>query len=160
MVPLLTGKARKAAGLAYSDEKEKGFGEAIRTIRTSMTLSSLDSPHKVVLVTSSLGSEGKSTVAMNLALAFARGERVLLLEADMRSPCVARNMNLDPSRPGLSELLANQADIEDCVTPVEDYGLDVLATSSVPASMLHAASSVTASLVAALLVSINSATTP
>lgn len=141
MVPLLTDKARKQAGLALLDDTEKSFGEAIRTIRTGISLSSLDRPHKIVLVTSSVGAEGKSTVAMNLALAFAQSERVLLLEADMRRPSLARNLNLDLSRPGLSELLAQQAGIEDCVTSLEEYNLDVLATGLIPPEPLRLLSS-------------------
>lgn len=112
MVPLLTGAARKNAGAAIYDEKEKGFGEAIRTIRTGVSLSSIDDPHKIILVTSSIGSEGKSTVAMNLAMAFAQVEKVLLVDADMRRPSVARELGLDRSQPGLSELLARQADLK------------------------------------------------
>ena len=141
MVPLLTGKARKQAGLALFDDTEKSFGEAIRTIRTGISLSSLDNPHKIILVTSSVGSEGKSTVAMNLALAFAQVERVLLLDADMRHPSVARNLNLDRSQPGLSELLAHQAGIKDCVTSLEEYNLDVLKTGLIPPDPLRLLSS-------------------
>lgn len=141
MVPLLTGKANGQVELALFDDEEKSFGEAIRTIRTGISLSNLDNPHKVILVTSSVGSEGKSTVAMNLSLAFAQSERVLLLDADMRRPSVARNLNLDRSRPGLSELLASQADIKDCITTIEDYNLDVLKTGLIPPDPLRLLSS-------------------
>jgi succinoglycan biosynthesis transport protein ExoP len=141
MVPLLTGKASKQAELALFDDTERGFGEAIRTIRTGISLSNLDKPGKIILVTSSVGFEGKSTVAMNLALAFAQGERVLLLDADMRRPSVARNLNLDPSQPGLSELLAHQAGIEDCVTFLEEYKLHVLKTGQIPPDPLRLLSS-------------------
>lgn len=141
MVPLLTGKAREKAELALFDDSERGFGEAIRTIRTGITLSNLDRPHQVVLVTSSLSAEGKSTVAMNLALAFAQNERVLLLDADMRRPSVARNLGLDRSRPGLSELLAQQASISECVMSLEDYSLDVLMTGQIPPDPLRLLSS-------------------
>ena len=141
MVPLLTGKARKQAALALFDDTEKAFGEAIRTIRTGISLSNLDNPHKIILVTSSVNSEGKSTVAMNLALAFAQSERVLLLEADMRRPSVAHNLNLDRSQPGLSELLADQAGIEDCVCYLEEYNLHVLKTGLIPPDPLRLLSS-------------------
>jgi len=141
MVPLLTGEARKQVELALFDDTEKRFGEAIRTIRTGISLSNIDNPHKIILVTSSVGLEGKSTVAMNLALAFAQTERVLLLDADMRRPSVARNLNLDCSQPGLSELLADQADLGDCVTFLEEYKLDVLKTGLIPPDPLQLLSS-------------------
>ena len=141
MVPLLTGKARKQAELALLDDEVKSFGEAIRTIRTGIALSNLASPHKVILVTSSVGSEGKSTVAMNLAVAFAQNERVLLLDADMRHPSVARNLNLDRSQPGLSELLSKQAGINSCITFLEESKLEVLATGLIPPDPLQLLSS-------------------
>ena len=141
MVPLLTGMSRKQAELALLNDTEKSFGEAIRTIRTGISLSSLDKPHKIILVTSSVGAEGKSTVAMNLALAFAQVERVLLLDADMRRPSVARNLNLDRSQPGLSELLAHQASIKECVRYLEEYKLDVLKTGLIPPDPLELLSS-------------------
>lgn len=141
MVPLLSSKASEQSALALFDDTEKGFGEAIRTIRTGISLSNLDRPHKVILVTSSVGAEGKSTVAMNLALAFAQGERVLLLDADMRRPSVARNLNLDRTQPGLSELLAKQSSIDKCVTRLEEYNLDVLKTGVIPPDPLRLLSS-------------------
>ena len=141
MVPLLSGKARKKSELALFDDSERSFGESIRTIRTGISLSSLGNPHKIILVTSSVGSEGKSTVAMNLALAFAQVERVLLLDADMRHPSVARNLNLDRSQPGLSELLARQASMKDCITSLEEYKLDVLKTGLIPPDPLQLLSS-------------------
>ncbi len=141
VVPLLTGRSGQQAELALLDNTKKSFGEAIRTIRTGISLSSLDNPHKIILVTSSVGLEGKSTVAMNLALAFAQVERVLLLDADMRRPSVAHNLNLDHSQPGLSELLANQADIKDCVKHLEEYKLDVLKTGLIPPHPLEVLSS-------------------
>jgi capsular exopolysaccharide synthesis family protein len=141
MVPLLSGEARKKSELALFDDTAKSFGEAIRTIRTGISLSSLGNQHKIVLVTSSVGSEGKSTVAMNLALAFAQNERVLLLDADMRHPSIARNLHLDRSQPGLSELLAQQASIKDCITSLEKYRLDVLKTGLLPPDPLQLLSS-------------------
>ena len=141
LVPLLSKKALGQPGIAILEEGGKRFGESIRTILTAISLSSLDRPHKVLLVTSSVGEEGKSTLALNLAMAVAPGERVLLLEADMRRPSVALNMNLDPSRPGLSEMLAQQVALEDCVTTLEGTGLDVLTSGTIPPEPLRLLSS-------------------
>lgn len=145
MLPLLGDKSRKQAELALFDDTQVGYGEAIRTIRTGISLSSPGNPHKIILVTSSIGGEGKSTVAMNLALAFAQVERVLLLDADMRHPSVARILNLDQSRPGLAELLEQQAGIKDCIASVSDYNLDVLGTGQIPPNPLELLSSSTVS---------------
>ena len=141
IVPLLGSKEHNLTNLALLDNTSKRFGESIRTIRTGISLSKPGNPQKIILVTSSVGSEGKSIVAMNLAAAFAQSERVLLLDADMRRPSVAQNLNLDDSQPGLSELLSQQASIEDCVMSLEEYKLDVLATGLVPPDPLQLLSS-------------------
>lgn len=63
------------------------FSETIRELRTSILFSNVDHPHQLIMVTSSVPSEGKTTLAINLAYAFVQnGERVLLLEADFRKP--------------------------------------------------------------------------
>lgn len=136
-VPTLGRRASKRAGTALFAEEEKRFGEAIRTIRTGLTLSDLDDPHKVILVTSSVVGEGKSTVAMNLALAFAKVERVLLVDADMRRPSIARELNLERSTPGLPELLASEANLNKSITFRDDYNLEILKTSTIPADPLE-----------------------
>jgi len=132
LLPLLSVEASKRVGLALNDDTERSFAEAIRTIRTGISLSNLDDPPSVILVTSSVQSEGKSTVAMNLALAFSQAERVLLLDADMRHPSVAQSMQLDRTQPGLTQLLAQQASIQDCIIKTNEYNLDVLHTGIIP----------------------------
>jgi len=136
-VPMLGSKASKRAATALFAEQEKRFGEAIRTIRTGLSLSDLDNPHKVILVTSSIVDEGKSTVAMNLALAFAKVERVLLVDADMRRPSIARELKLERSTPGLPELLANKANLNKCITFRDDYNLEILKTGMIPPDPLE-----------------------
>lgn len=136
-VPMLSSRASKEAATAVLAEQEKGFGEAIRTIRTGLSLSDLDDPSKVILVTSSIVGEGKSTVAMNLALAFAKVERVLLIDGDMRRPSIARELNLDRSTPGLPELLASEANLNKCITFRDDFSLEILKTGSAPLDPLE-----------------------
>src|SRR5256885_9632410 len=84
IVPRLADPALSAASMLGKGEEagetDPRFSEAIRTIRTAISLDNLDKPHKIILVTSSLGSEGKSIFALNLAVAFGRAEKTLLLE--------------------------------------------------------------------------------
>ncbi|NNC55623.1 MAG: hypothetical protein HKO07_07875, partial [Pseudomonadales bacterium] len=71
MLPLVKLKNKKAStGHLFFDPKQQGFAESVRTVRTSLSLSSLDTAHKTILVTSSVSGEGKSTTALNLAYAF------------------------------------------------------------------------------------------
>ncbi|MDH3273560.1 MAG: polysaccharide biosynthesis tyrosine autokinase [Gammaproteobacteria bacterium] len=136
MVPRLKIKRnqRGALGSVFSNKIEPGFNEAIRSVRTSISLDNLEHPHKVIVIASSIGGEGKSTVALNLAHAFAKSERVLLLEADMRRPSIGRALKLPrATRPGLSELLAEQATLAECLFRGGKGQMDVLLSGSIPA---------------------------
>ena len=123
------------------DDNSNTFSEAIRTIRSDVQLSTLDSPHKTVLVTSTIPGEGKTTVACNLAFAFAQVKKTLLIEADMRRPKVARALKMEQNRPGLSEFVSGGIGIEKCVHPVDDTGLYVLQSGKVPLNPLEMLSS-------------------
>jgi len=90
--------------------------EAYRTLRTSILLSSWGAPPKVLLVTSPLAQEGKTTTSVNTAIVLAqRGARVLLVDADLRRPSIHKAFGV-PQRPGLSEYLTGN--ISECpLTP-------------------------------------------
>ncbi|MFZ3212458.1 MAG: polysaccharide biosynthesis tyrosine autokinase [Terriglobales bacterium] len=88
--------------------------EAYRTLRTSILLSSWGAPPKVLLVTSPLAQEGKTTTSVNTAIVLAqRGARVLLVDADLRRPSIHKAFGV-PQRPGLSEYLTGN--ISECPT--------------------------------------------
>lgn len=112
------------------------FTEAVRTLRTSLLFNSDKKPPKVIAVTSSVPNEGKSTVALHLARSYSEMEKVLLIEADMRHPTVAKNLKLDPFRPGLSNLLAKTHQINECIVRDENVKLDILTSGISPANPL------------------------
>ncbi|MCD4738740.1 MAG: P-loop NTPase, partial [Anaerolineae bacterium] len=81
--------------------------EAYRLLRTNLQFTSVDEPLKVILVTSPSPGEGKSTVALNLALALeATGKRVILIDADMRRSKLCKYAQVE-REPGLSETLVS-----------------------------------------------------
>ena len=89
--------------------------ECYRSLRTSILLSSLDSPPKVLLVTSPLPQEGKTTTSINCAIVLAqRGSRVLLVDADLRRPGVHRAFGFD-RKSGLSTVLAGTTKMESVI---------------------------------------------
>ena len=102
VLPLLRGKKAKNIGRHYLNEPQSAFSESVRTARTSVLLSAIDVPNKIVLVTSSVPGEGKTTFAINLALAHAQTKKVLLINADMRRPALTEQLGLDAAKPGLS----------------------------------------------------------
>lgn len=89
----------------YLDDSRSPFAESINTIRTGLLFSNIDNPPKTILVTSATGSEGKSTMAMNLAAAYSNLGKTLLLEVDLRKPSMAKNLNIE-SKVGLTDLVS------------------------------------------------------
>jgi capsular exopolysaccharide synthesis family protein len=123
----------------FLDDPQTSFSEAIRTIRSGVMLSAIDSPKKIVLVTSSVPEEGKTTVAANLAFALGQVKKTLLIDADMRRPKIGRvlggaNSNLI----GLSQLVTGEAALERCVYPVQGgMQLSVLPAGRIPPNPLE-----------------------
>lgn len=116
--------------------KDNRFTEAIRTLRTALLFSAEKKPPKVIAITSSVPNEGKSTIALQLSRSFAEMEKVLLIEADMRHPTVAKNLDLDLYRPGLSNLLAKTHQINECIYRDQTAKLDILTSGISPANPL------------------------
>lgn len=112
---------------AFQNDSNPKFTEAVRTIRTQVCLSGLDSDDKVILVTSSVPAEGKTTFSINLALSFAQlNERVLLIDTDMRRPSVANAFDLGNNALGLSDFLSGKAGWRQCVLRYKTRQIDVL----------------------------------
>lgn len=132
---------RRAVSTIFSNDSKSTFSESIRTIRTGVVLSGLDSPHKILVVTSSVPGEGKTTVSSNLAEAFGQMGRTLLIDADMRRPSVANNFGIPFSAPGLSNLVAGTSDQSACVHPIDELGIDVIPAGVIPPNPLELLSS-------------------
>lgn len=105
----------KRAYMGFLDDSHSSFSESFRTIRTSLILSSIQQPYKLIAVTSSVPNEGKTTVAFNLAAALGQMKKTLLVDADMRRPSLGRSMGHSNSSPGLSNYIAGTAELKECV---------------------------------------------
>lgn len=141
VLPRLDGGQQEAAGRHYLEQPKSIFSEAIRTARTSILLSSVDEQRKILLITSSLPSEGKSSFALNLALAHAQTKKTLLIEADLRRPSLVGQLGLESDRPGLTTLLSGEATFAECVQRVEGSSLYVLPAGPSPENPLEVLSS-------------------
>ena len=127
-VPLLNrrGRNRATPERTYLECPESDFAEAIRTLRTGVLLCGQDDRHRVLLVTSTVAGEGKTTVALNLAAALGRLERVLLVDANLRRPSIGAALRLPADAPGLSNLVAGTSSMDECIHGIGGGSLSVL----------------------------------
>ena len=139
ILPMIKKGERSDMARLFSNDKDKSFSESIRTIRTGVVLSAIDHPHKVMVVTSSIPGEGKSTVSVNLAFALGQMERVLLIDADLRRPTLAKSFEFPVGTPGLANLIAGNAKLEECIKTVD--GIDMICAGTVPPNPLELLSS-------------------
>ncbi|MGL5806651.1 MAG: polysaccharide biosynthesis tyrosine autokinase, partial [Xenococcaceae cyanobacterium] len=109
------------------------FLEAFRSLNTNIRLLGSDSPINSLVISSSVPSEGKSTISSHLAqAAAAMGQRVLLIDADLRRPQVHHWIGLKNDR-GLSNILATGLDLDDAIQQVPQWeNLSVLTAGDIP----------------------------
>lgn len=141
VVPRIEGdRAPKERDLFVHREPKSSVAECCRAIRTNLLFMSPDKPFKTMLVTSSGPQEGKSTTCINLGVAMAQsGNRVLLLDTDMRRPRLHRAFGV-PNELGISSLVVGEGTLEAAVKSTEVPGLFVLPCGPLPpnpAELLH-----------------------
>jgi capsular exopolysaccharide synthesis family protein len=108
------------------------FGEAFRSLRTSLVFTSGTEGPRIIAVTSTQPLEGKTTTACNLAMALALGGmRVLLIDADMRRPGLHKVVGIE-NEVGLSHLLVGQARTREVVQHTSEPNLFVIAAGRIP----------------------------
>ncbi len=124
-----TRKAKTQARLTY-DKPKSAIAEACRSLRTTL-LFSTDGDPKVLLITSPMPNEGKTTTAVNLASAFVQaGKKVLLIDADLRKPSLHNRLKLDNSI-GLATCLVGEYDIDKAIQSKVLGDLSVLTAGQV-----------------------------
>ena len=142
-LPRIKGKVEAGdLQIAFVKDKDPGFSEEIRSIRTGVMLSSIDAPHKVLLVTSSIPGEGKTSVATNIALALGQVRKVCLIDADMRRPTVARVLGVDTRSKGLSNFVSGSDPTSECLHFNKEFGIHVIPSGVVPPNPLELLSSI------------------
>jgi len=121
-----------AAPAISFDSDNSGTAEAFRKLRTNLQFLTVDQPPRVLVVTSSSPSEGKSTTAINIALALAEAERtVVLVDGDLRRPRLAKFIDVIGSV-GVSTVLSGAAALDDAIQKTKFARLSVLAAGPTP----------------------------
>lgn len=114
-------------------QQHSTLAEAFRSLRTSVLLSTAERPPRSLLISSPQPGEGKTTISANLAISLAQlGQRILLIDADMRRPCIHKVFEIKDSVGGLVSYLTGQEGWQAMVKPTGVAGLDTLVCGPVP----------------------------
>ncbi|MGA2103575.1 MAG: polysaccharide biosynthesis tyrosine autokinase, partial [Candidatus Sulfotelmatobacter sp.] len=113
---LVIATSKEAVELVTQVRPQSQMAESYRALRTSLLLSNLGAPPKVIIVTSALPQEGKTTTSINTAVVLAqKGVRVLLIDADLRRPSIHKTLGMGPHS-GLSNVLTGSTKLENAIT--------------------------------------------
>ena len=130
VVPL--DKDRRDKPAISFDQEHSGIAEAFRKLRTNLQFLSVDNPPRVIVITSAVPSEGKSTTAINLALALTEADyNVVLVDGDMRRPSLGKYLDLIGAV-GFSSVLSGGASLSEVLQTTRFPRLTVLAAGPTP----------------------------
>jgi capsular exopolysaccharide synthesis family protein len=134
-IPVLGAIPRLEPGISPLEALEdirSGFSEAYYSLRTALQFSTTSGAPKIILVTSARPAEGKSTTAAALAQSFARvGQRVLLIDGDLRNPSMHRLMKISNDR-GMSNVMSGASTIAQMVQRSGVENLDLISCGPLP----------------------------
>jgi capsular exopolysaccharide synthesis family protein len=126
------GTSYEDINFAFYDASLPLHAEAVRTIRTSMSLMAMDSDLSTIEVTSSNPNEGKTTTSMNIAFAYSIMEKVLIIDADLRKSSLGMRFGLPTYQPGLANVLSGTDSVHNCIVKEVKPNVDVMPAGAVP----------------------------
>jgi capsular exopolysaccharide synthesis family protein len=114
---LALASSREVVELVTKSRPRSQMAESYRALRTSLLLTFAGGPPKIILITSALPEEGKTTTSVNSAIVLAqKGTPVLLIDADLRRPSIHKTLGLGPQI-GLSNVLTGTATLQQAIIP-------------------------------------------
>ena len=126
-VPLIEGAGRRDIINYLRDNPTSPVTEAIRNLRTSIMLANIDHPPQIIMTTSAIPGEGKTTIGAALAMNFVgMGKNILLIEGDLRRLSLNQYFRKQQSKAGLISVLTGQVPLAEAVWHSDDLGFDVL----------------------------------
>lgn len=124
-------RSEKEARLTMIHDPQDAYAEAVRRLRTNLEFANVDRDARVIMVTSAVEREGKSTTIANLAVALARsGRNVALVDLDLRQPVLAKYFDLQ-GQPGITDVVLERADLHTTIAPIR---LPIPASASLSAN--------------------------
>ncbi|MFC2053440.1 polysaccharide biosynthesis tyrosine autokinase [Chloroflexota bacterium] len=130
--PKETKNDDELVGVYVADYPLSVISEGFRTLRTNLDFASVDEPLRTLAITSANPSEGKSTLAVNLAVVMAQGgKRTILLDADLRRPILHRHLKIE-NREGLSDLFSSEMQVKDVIRTWGNPPIEVITSGPLP----------------------------
>ncbi len=135
-IPLL-GVVKRSKNISSSElvvlkSPKSVVSEALRNVRTGVLFSLIDKPSKLIMITSAVQGEGKSTIASNLACAIAQtGKKTLLVDTDFRKPRLNNIFTID-RKPGLSDFLIGAGNLESIIKKTSAPSLSLITCGTIP----------------------------
>src|SRR6185312_14737410 len=118
--------------IVIMDGKRTVVAEQFRSVRTNLAFMGLNEKHNTLMITSSVSGEGKSFVAINLAISFTlTGKKVALMEMDLRKPKLSKILNVKKT-PGISSNLVGKASVDEIIKETHIPGLYVISAGPIP----------------------------
>ncbi|MCX5720888.1 MAG: polysaccharide biosynthesis tyrosine autokinase [Nitrospirae bacterium] len=125
-------KASGGVDLAAHEATYSIFAEHVRSVRTSLLLSAADKAPRLILVTSAMAGEGKSSFSINLAVTFAQlGHPTVLIDGDLRKPRIASSLGLQVTK-GLSHYLVGEVGLQEIIKPTMVPNLKCIPCGAIP----------------------------
>ncbi|WP_350431225.1 polysaccharide biosynthesis tyrosine autokinase [Shewanella sp. H8] len=126
------GTSYEDINFAFYDTSLPLHAEAIRTIRTSLSLMAMGNKLSTIEVTSSTPNEGKTSTSMNIAFAYATMEKVLIIDADLRKSSLGMRFGLPTYQTGLANILSGTDSVDNCIVKEVRPNVDVMPAGAVP----------------------------
>jgi len=118
--------------LIINNDPKSPISEAYRSIRTNIQFSDVDSNIKTIVVTSSIASEGKSTIISNIAVAMAQaGKKVLLIDMDLRRSRIHKIFNIENTQ-GITNLFVDYVFYKDIIRTTDIDNLSIITSGPIP----------------------------
>lgn len=115
VLPMLPADEKSPERHTFDELESPAFTEALNSVRTGIMFANIDIPAKMIMVTSSVANEGKTTLSSNLSLTFSHTGKTLLIDGDLRKQQFSKDILKQSRTTGLAELAVGDASLDECI---------------------------------------------